>query len=259
MNNLYVYDEEIEGLISAALADGVLKEKEKQVLFKRAQAKGIDLDEFEMVLDARLVELKKAEKAKTTTSAPKSNKFGDIRKCPTCGGMVPALAGVCPDCGYEFSGIDSNLSSQKLADLLLKFHSFGVERYKIIIETFPIPNTKSDLFEFLASIKPRMEDVKDPLAVSYFKKFEECINKAKISFPNDADLSYFIEYFEKNGKSLKRKQQRYLYKFFKGVFKAFKGFINWFTEVGDGVLLYSFLILLLIGLLIGLGFYMDGR
>ena len=56
-----MYNEKIEQLIKSALADGVLTEKEKQVLFKNAQAAGIDLDEFEMVLDARLVELQKAE------------------------------------------------------------------------------------------------------------------------------------------------------------------------------------------------------
>ena len=50
-----------------------------------------------MILDARLVELKKKEareekqyefemeKAKAAQkSAPNSNKFGDVRKCPTC-------------------------------------------------------------------------------------------------------------------------------------------------------------------------------
>ncbi len=58
-----MYNEQIESLISAALADGMLTEKEKQVLFKKAQAQGIDLDEFEIILDARLVELEKAEKA----------------------------------------------------------------------------------------------------------------------------------------------------------------------------------------------------
>ena len=47
-----MYNEKIEALIKAALADGVLTEKEKQILFKNAQAQGIDLDEFEMVLDA---------------------------------------------------------------------------------------------------------------------------------------------------------------------------------------------------------------
>ena len=56
-----MYNEQIEALISAALADGVLTEKEKQILFKKAESMGIDLDEFEMILDARLVELKKKE------------------------------------------------------------------------------------------------------------------------------------------------------------------------------------------------------
>ena len=95
-----MYNEQMESLISAALADGVLTEKEKQILFKKAESMGIDLDEFEMVLDARLVELKKKEareaeqhelemeKAKAAQkSAPKSNKYGDVRKCPACGAI----------------------------------------------------------------------------------------------------------------------------------------------------------------------------
>ena len=198
-----MYDEKIEALISAALADGVLTEKEKQVLFKRAEAEGIDLDEFEMVLDARLVELEKAEKEKAEKSAPKSTKYGDVRKCPVCGAMVPALAGVCPECGYEFSGVDANLSSQKLADLLLK--TKDEDKKKEIIETFPIPNTKSDLFEFLTALQPRMKDVSDPLAKSYYKKYQECIAKAKVSFANDVNINPFIISFEKEEKNLKRK------------------------------------------------------
>ena len=51
-----MYNEQIENLINLALADGELSEKEKQILFKKAEAAGIDLDEFEMVLDAKLFE-----------------------------------------------------------------------------------------------------------------------------------------------------------------------------------------------------------
>ena len=117
-----MYDEKIEQLISAALADGVLTEKEKQILFKRAQDQGIDLDEFEMVLDARLYEAELAEiekeKKEKEQSAPKSDKYGDVRKCPACGAIVGAFKGFCPDCGYEFSNVDANLSSRKLYDAL---------------------------------------------------------------------------------------------------------------------------------------------
>ena len=54
-----MYSEELEQLIKAALTDGVLTEKERQILFKRAKAEGVDLDEFEMILDARVYELNK--------------------------------------------------------------------------------------------------------------------------------------------------------------------------------------------------------
>ena len=54
-----IYNPYLENLIEMALADGELTEKEKQVLFKKAEAYGIDLDEFEMVLDAKLYEKQK--------------------------------------------------------------------------------------------------------------------------------------------------------------------------------------------------------
>lgn len=45
-----LYDDELEQFIDLALADGELTQKEKNVLLKKAKAKGIDLDEFEMVI-----------------------------------------------------------------------------------------------------------------------------------------------------------------------------------------------------------------
>jgi hypothetical protein len=51
-----MYSEKLEKLIEYALADGVLTEKERQALNKAAEAEGVDLDEFEVVLEARLYE-----------------------------------------------------------------------------------------------------------------------------------------------------------------------------------------------------------
>ncbi len=115
-----MYNEQLEQLIDAALADGELTEKEKQILFKKAQAMGVDLDEFEMVLDARLVKLKKAEEEKAASSAPKSDKFGDVKKCPACLQIVQSYQGVCPECGYAFENIEANKFSKLLADKLLE-------------------------------------------------------------------------------------------------------------------------------------------
>lgn len=200
-----MYDERIENLINAALADGELTEKEKQILFKNAQEQGIDLDEFEMVLEARLTELEKAQKE----AAPKSNKYGDVRKCPACGSLVPAFKGVCQECGFEFANVDANLSSKQLAEKLLKESS---ENKKIeIIETFPIPTSKADLLEFLTSLKPRVLGEHNQYTDAYFKKYQECIEKARIAFEGDKQLQPFVEGFaelEKKVKDLKKSHVR---------------------------------------------------
>ena len=53
-NDNALYDAQLEKLIDLALMDGVLTDKERQILIKKATQLGIDPDEFEMVLDARL-------------------------------------------------------------------------------------------------------------------------------------------------------------------------------------------------------------
>jgi len=176
-----MYDEQLEKLIEMALMDGELTEKEKQVLFKKAQALGIDLDEFEMVLDARLFEKKKnMEQAQPeTTSSPKSNKFGDVKKCPACGSMVESFQIKCIDCGHEFSNIQSNVSINRLFEMLNAAENERVNdstsvgriiggmisdvfgrsnkinnKKKTIISNFPIPTTKGDIVEFLTLALP---------------------------------------------------------------------------------------------------------
>lgn len=69
-----MYNEKLEALISAALADGVLTEKEKQVLFKKAEVMGIDLDEFEMVLEGRLAKCQKEKAEKEPQPAKPTQK-----------------------------------------------------------------------------------------------------------------------------------------------------------------------------------------
>ena len=179
-----MYNEQIENLINLALADGELTEKEKQILFKKAEAAGIDLDEFEMVLDAKLFEKQQTVKAAApSVAAPKSDKLGDVKKCPACGAMVGAFKGICSDCGHEFSNIEATNSSQKLYQELIRveedernrpieksgmpsIHSLfsgandtqaemklngRIYKRKIgVVSMFPIPNTKADILEFLS-------------------------------------------------------------------------------------------------------------
>ncbi len=218
-----LYDPRLEQLINAALADGVLTEKEKQVLYKKAEALGIDLDEFEMVLDAKLYE--KQHKPTSTTahqSAPKSEKYGDVRKCPSCGAIVESFTAVCPDCDYQFTNVGTVSSftslSKKLEELSKSisggFFSYFtdagiVEKKKSVIANFPIPTTKEDILEFLIMAKPlaiktkkwyqleNREDEHVKLRSSWRAKCEQVIIKARFSLKNDPETLAQIEQIAK--------------------------------------------------------------
>lgn len=217
-----LYNPQIEKLIDMALADGELTEKEKQVLFKRAQAEGIDLDEFEMVLDAKLHQINVGNNVQPSpNSAPQSNKYGDVKKCPACGAMIEAFTARCPECGHEFSNIAANSSIQRLFEMLNQVESeskedakgligglgraygdmfssaFGgtkdTRKKKAIIQNFPIPTTKDDIIEFLSQAvplarKPSMwsgdEAAKEMYPV-WKAKCEQIIIKAKFALRED--------------------------------------------------------------------------
>lgn len=62
-------DIDIEKLIDAVVADGVITEKERKVILKKATAAGYDADEVEILLDARLYEKQRAQKTEEKTTA----------------------------------------------------------------------------------------------------------------------------------------------------------------------------------------------
>lgn len=181
-----MFSKELENLIQATLEDGVLEEYEKAALLKRAQAEGVDPTELQIyinsILQKRQRERAEAEDAKQA-EIDRKKKEAVGRICPKCQRPVPPMTIKC-QCGYEF--VDTNrLSSvqilnEKLNSITLteaeeeelkkpvKNRQTGVEappnsewvlnqmeKIKIkkridIITTFPVPNTKEDIIEFLA-------------------------------------------------------------------------------------------------------------
>lgn len=108
--------QELEQLIQYALEDGVLTDKERSVLMRKAQEAGADMDEFEMILDAKLHEVQKA--ATSATQKTSSNKHGEVRKCPACGAMVSAFTARCSECGFEFNNVEAVKSANTLFEKL---------------------------------------------------------------------------------------------------------------------------------------------
>jgi hypothetical protein len=248
-----MYNEQIENLIKMALTDSELSEKEKQILFRKAEAAGIDLDEFEMVLEARLFDKQNSSSQEAPaaatpppapapvqhTEAPKSNKMGDIKKCPSCGGIVETFSTSCGDCGHSFNNITAVSSAQRLHDQLqeiekeernrerttissftsrltggaaeqMQADSQMEERIKkrkaSVISSFPIPNSKEDILEFLSMAIPEVGNKPNflmrmtatgTLYKAWVSKAEQIVMKARFSMKEDKKTLEEINHYAK--------------------------------------------------------------
>lgn len=222
-----MFSEELESVIEAALADGALTAKEREVLHKRAAAEGVDPDELDVVIEGRLAKMKREED--WLRPAPPSDKFGDVKKCPRCGEPVEPMAVKCSACGYEFRNVDALKSSQRLAEKLEAIEEayrgkkieqdagFGqkvdvtgsrVAREQVTaIKSFPVPTTKEDLLDFAISMQSKwksstMGDDQLGLKSAYKAKYDECVNKAQVLFPNDPMFQGVFEQYQADKKNI---------------------------------------------------------
>ncbi len=107
---------EIENLINITLVDGELTEKEREIVFRKAEKLGLDPDEVEMVLEAKINELKSRQ-----TKQNQNSKQGVIKKCPHCGAQAKSFPDKCEACGEDFrfdklNNLTSNLSGREEND-----------------------------------------------------------------------------------------------------------------------------------------------
>jgi hypothetical protein len=130
-----MFNEKLDKLIEMALMDGVVTDKEREVLFKKAQEMGVDLDEFEMVLDAKLVEKQKQ-------GAP-TQKKDNVIKCPSCNDIIPALSRVCPSCEYVLDSRKQSSGSEKGLEDLIN----DIEENLVVIKSQPQKNVFSSLIK----------------------------------------------------------------------------------------------------------------
>lgn len=222
-----MFSEELESVIEAALADGTLTAKEREVLHKRAAAEGVDPDELDVVIEGRLAKMKREED--WLRPAPPSDKFGDVKKCPNCGEPVEPMAVKCSACGYEFRNVEALKSSQRLAEKLEAIDEayrgkkiehnvgFGMKEDRTIFEvgreqvtaikSFPVPTTKEDLLDFAISMQSKwksstMGDDQLGLKSAYKAKYDECVNKAQILFPNDPMFQGVFEQYQADKKNI---------------------------------------------------------
>jgi hypothetical protein len=101
--------EELDQLIQEYLTDGVLTDKERQVILKKAESLGLDRDEIDLYLDAQVQKIDQA-----TDAAVRKQKG---KQCPYCGGSVPLLTDKCPHCGENITA-EASSELQEIFDNL---------------------------------------------------------------------------------------------------------------------------------------------
>lgn len=157
-----MFSERLEGLIKAALQDGILTDQEKQAILKRAIAEGEEPAEVEIYIQSLLQkeqQLRKKKEDEKDALYDKEKKAATGRVCPMCGRQVPALTLKC-ECGHEFQTTpgEKKSSVQELVEKIDKIKagkSGNIEQQvRDLISLFPVPNTKEDIVEFLALSAP---------------------------------------------------------------------------------------------------------
>ncbi|MBQ9142235.1 MAG: zinc ribbon domain-containing protein [Lachnospiraceae bacterium] len=140
---------------------------------------------------------------------------GELHKCPNCGERVDAFMTKCSACGHEFRDTKVSGVVCEFAQKIEALERQRTEKSKkqknetaisktdqqiiTLIRSFPIPNTKEDLFEFLIMASSNIDmqrhyDIdgvdEDRQAISdaWEAKFEQAYNKAKLSFSREPEF-----------------------------------------------------------------------
>lgn len=202
-----MYDPSLEQLIDAVIADGVITDQERNVVYKKAASLGIDQDEIEVYLNGCLDKINSAK--------PKSNKKGELKTCPHCGANLGSFVGKCSECGHEIIGVESNHSAKEffakvevIKNKKRKFLDDGESNEMgSLIQNFPIPNTKDDFIEFGTLCLTGMK-TDDATSEAWINKSTQIIAKGQMLFGNDPDINNLISSLQEGVKTTKKSKRK---------------------------------------------------
>lgn len=207
-----MYSKELEAIIEAVLADGLLTNKEREVLHRRAAQEGVDADELDVVIESKLAKMKQEKEAVHLTHQA-SDKRGNVVKCPNCGTPVQAGAVKCSECDYVFTNVQANslmVRFQKGLDEIREKYNLKIEnasekkneKYYLglqmkeemrqFIKNFLIPSSKEDLIEFTAVMDGNRRNSNE-FEDAYRAKYQECILKIKTLFHDDPQMMELVK------------------------------------------------------------------
>lgn len=208
------YSDELETLISMAIADGKISESERRLLFRKAIEEGIEQDEFELVLQSRIYDAQKSALSKGESLDTQSARM--------------------------------TMSTSKLAEKLSKARS--KEQRANIVLNFPIPTTEADLMEFMMTMSTKAKSIKGSKLSedeqkeksAYIAKYYEAVLKAQTFFGNDPRVQNVMQQTQLSAKERKLKDG-FLMSELKKEDSTMRGFLIFF---GIPILLFLLLVII---------------
>ncbi|MBE5781378.1 MAG: zinc ribbon domain-containing protein [Clostridiales bacterium] len=127
---------------------------------------------------------------------------GNIHVCPRCGEPIKSFSAFCPACGHEFRDTGASNAVQSIVAKLEKCVSTN---QKIeCIRSFPIPNTKEDLFEFMLLASSNIStDIPQSLLDAWITKLDQCHKKAQLTL-SDKDFKVIDEIYQEATQKISR-------------------------------------------------------
>ena len=152
---------------------------------------------------------------------------GRIHKCPNCGEIINSFVSECPSCGYEFRDTEANDSimmlEKRINDIESSrspskknkgiFNAIANDKpsdtdLKVIntIKSFPIPNNKEDIMEFMIlassnidldaydSASGGLKNARQEVSNAWVSKMEQAYQKACIICKDDPEFKKIEEF-----------------------------------------------------------------
>ncbi len=150
-----------------------------------------------------------------------SNKEGRLHKCPNCGELISFDEVKCPSCGYEIRDRGVTVSVQVLFDKIMD--TDDLDKKIELIKTFPVPNTREDILEFMLLAKANF-DAKyyatnknvDSVSSAWLSKIDQCYAKASVILRDRRDIDTVEEIYSSIHKDTKKIQTTKLIMIFAG-------------------------------------------
>lgn len=163
---------ELDELIKTYLTDGVITSKERQVLLRKAEQMGLDVEEVDLYIDA--------QQQKMDQQADDAARQKRGKTCPFCSASVPMFADKCPECGGEITPEASKELEEiidNLEEALIDFKS-GVDFARSKAKAERYIRKASMYYSNNKKVKILLENIEDELAIAEAKHEKEKRNDA---------------------------------------------------------------------------------